>query len=181
MKFKKEEQFRENAVLRVAEDMCIAARTAPKGRGKDNLFIAIVKGEDLKCLSEKMEEVGKKEGLDFFIRDASNVLNSDALVMLGTKIASTGLGKLGKCGFCGFDNCEEKSKHANVPCAFNTGDLGIAIGSAVSVAMHNKVDNRIMFSAGYAAIKSGLIDKDVKIAYGIPLSVSGKNPFFDRK
>lgn len=178
MKFKKEEQFRKNAVLRVAEDMCIAARTAPKGRAKDNLFIVIVKGEDLKYLSEKMEVVGKKEGFDFFIRDASNVLSSNALVMLGTKIGPVGLKK---CGFCGFDSCEEKSKHVNIPCAFNTGDLGIAIGSAVSVAMHNKVDNRIMFSAGYAAIKSGLIDKDVKIAYGIPLSVSGKNPFFDRK
>ena len=80
-----------------------------------------------------------------------------------------------------YKNCDEKNEHPNQPCAFNTGDLGIAIGSAVSVAMDNRVDNRIMYTVGQAAIEMGILGKDVKIIYGIPLSVSSKNPFFDRK
>ena len=66
-------------------------------------------------------------------------------------------------------------------CAISIGDLGIAIGSAVSVAAAHHVDNRIMFTVGRAALNLKMFgDDEVKIAYGIPLSVSGKSPFFDR-
>jgi uncharacterized ferredoxin-like protein len=82
---------------------------------------------------------------------------------------------------CGFANCEEKNKYPEHPCVFNTGDLGIAIGSAVSVAMDSRVDNRIMYTVGQAILEMKFLGNDVKIAYGIPLSVSPKNPFFDRK
>jgi uncharacterized ferredoxin-like protein len=37
-----------------------------------------------------------------------------------------------------------------------------------------------MYSAGKAALSLGLFSAGVKIALAIPLSVSGKNPFFDR-
>jgi uncharacterized ferredoxin-like protein len=59
--------------------------------------------------------------------------------------------------------------------------LGIAIGSAVGVAMDHRVDNRVMNSVGHAVRELGLMGKDVKIVYGIPLSSSAKNPFFDRE
>jgi uncharacterized ferredoxin-like protein len=39
----------------------------------------------------------------------------------------------------------------------------------------------VMFSAGRAAVNLKALGDEVRIAYGIPLSVSGKNPFFDRK
>ena len=62
---------------------------------------------------------------------------------------------------------------------FQLLDLGIALGSAVKTASILNVDNRIMFSAGVAAVKLRLIDADV--AMGVPLSATGKNPYFDRK
>jgi len=62
---------------------------------------------------------------------------------------------------------------------FQAMDLGIALGSAVKLASDLSVDNRIMYTIGAAAKKSGLLDSDVII--GIPLSVSGKNIYFDRK
>ena len=65
-------------------------------------------------------------------------------------------------------------------CSFNAGDLGIAVGSAVSRAADLRIDNRIMYSAGKAALELGFLGSEVAIAYGIPLSVSGKSPFFDR-
>jgi uncharacterized ferredoxin-like protein len=82
---------------------------------------------------------------------------------------------------CGFSDCTEKELHPNHPCVFNSGDLGIAVGSAASVAMDCRVDNRILYTAGQALLEMGVLGKDVKIAYGIPLGISGKNPFFDRK
>ena len=85
-----------------------------------------------------------------------------------------------KCGLCGFKNCTEKNKKINIPCAFNTTDLGIAVGSAVSVAMDNRIDNRIMYTIGIAVKELNIFNEDVKIIYGIPLSGTSKNPYFDR-
>ncbi len=40
------------------------------------------------------------------------------------------------------------------------------------------IDNRMMYTVGAAAKSLGLLDSDIII--GIPLSVTGKNPYFDR-
>jgi len=43
------------------------------------------------------------------------------------------------------------------------------------------IDNRLMYSIGRACLDLNLFDSTVKQSLGIPLSVTGKNPFFDRK
>jgi uncharacterized ferredoxin-like protein len=53
--------------------------------------------------------------------------------------------------------------------------------SAVAMASGLHIDNRMMYSIGRACLDLGLFGKDVKQALGIPLSITGKNPFFDRK
>lgn len=173
-----EEEIKATTVLNIAKQMLIAARTAPKGRGINNLVGAIITGEDIIKLSEKMLEIGQRDDFDIFIRDSSNILNAQAILVLGTKIKSQGIKK---CGMCGYKNCEEKEKHAEHPCVFNTGDLGIAIGSAVSLASDFKIDNRVMFTIGRAVKEMGFLEDGVAIAYGIPLCAASKNPFFDRK
>jgi uncharacterized ferredoxin-like protein len=173
----REREFNEKMVEQIAQEMCLAARTAPKARGLDLLEIIIIKGETIKKLSEKMLKIGEKENHHTFLRDGQNILKAAAIVLIGTKRLNLGLKY---CGFCGFGNCAGNEKVKGV-CAFNTGDLGIAVGSAVSVAMDHRIDNRIMYSAGKAAIELGLLGTEVKVAYGIPLSATGKNPFFDRK
>ena len=70
--------------------------------------------------------------------------------------------------------------HPDFPCVFNTSDLGTAVCSAAAVASDERIDNRIMFSVGMAARDLQLLGEDVKIVYGIGLSISGKNIFFDR-
>jgi uncharacterized ferredoxin-like protein len=57
-------------------------------------------------------------------------------------------------------------------------NLGIAVGSAAKTASLHNVDNRVMFSAGYAAQALKLIDADIVLA--IPLSATSKNIYFDR-
>jgi uncharacterized ferredoxin-like protein len=38
-----------------------------------------------------------------------------------------------------------------------------------------------MYTAGFAAVKLKLLGEEVEIAFGIPVSATGENPFFDRK
>jgi len=57
-------------------------------------------------------------------------------------------------------------------------DLGIALGSAVKVASDLNIDNRIFYSAGQAAIQTGLMKADE--VQGIPIAIKVKNIFFDR-
>jgi len=162
--------------LAVAELMAAAARTAPKGNGNDRLELFILDGEEKDKLAEEMRRITDETGIDFFARDGGNVDNSHAVVLLGTRIDPI---DCPNCGYCGFANCDENRQNNGI-CAFNTGDLGIAIGSAVSVAADHRCDNRVLFSAGKAALNLGYFSKTVKIAYGIPLSISSKSPFFDR-
>jgi len=173
----REEEFKKEAVINVAEKMCLAARTAPKARGIDLLEIAVISGGTIDKLSKKMKKIGERESQQTFVRDSENIKSAQAIVLIGTKIKAIGLKY---CSYCGFSNCAEAEK-AGVVCVYNTGDLGIAVGSAVSIAEDNRIDNRIMYTVGKAAMELGLLGTKVKIALGIPLSVSGKNPFFDRK
>jgi uncharacterized ferredoxin-like protein len=46
--------------------------------------------------------------------------------------------------------------------------------------MDHRIDNRVMYTVGQAILEMKLLGEDVRIAFGIPLSVSGKSPFFDR-
>ncbi len=168
-------------VLEVAKLMCIAARTAPKGRGVDNIVTAIVYGEYIERVADEMERLADELGYKFFLRDADSVRKAHALVLIGLRDAKP-LGL--NCELCGYP-CEQLARITRerrvfrAPiCAMKLLDLGIAIGSAVKIASLLNVDNRIMFSVGVAARRLGLIDADIVI--GIPLAVYGKNPFFDR-
>lgn len=164
-------------LMNVARLMMSAARTSPKGKGVSNLESLIISGADMQRLAIHLDGMGKALGIPSFIRDARNLEETQVALALGTRINPIGLKR---CGMCGFANCEEKKKFEAVPCVFNTGDLGIAVGSAVSVAMDNRVDNRVMYTAGQALIDLRWMGEDVKIIYLIPLSISSKNIYFDR-
>lgn len=178
MSIYEEKEVLENAAKSIGERMMLAAVTAPKGKGASNIVQKLIDGDDIKELSFKMKDMAEKYEVASFARDADNILQAECLLLIGTKVQTLGLKK---CGLCGFSGCEEKAKYPNVPCSFNTGDLGIAIGSAVSVAMDNRADNRIMYTVGQAVLEYGLLGEEVKVAYGIPISATTKNPFFDRK
>jgi len=175
-------EMEQQGIRQVAALMCVAARTAPKGRGIDNLVTLVVMGDDLQKLSAEMRHIFETGGddplLKIFLRDAGNVDASQAVVLLGQKSVPF---NLSMCGYCGFKDCKEALK-AGATCAISASDLGTATASAVAVAAQHHVDNRIMFSIGRAALNLGLFgDAKVVMAYGIPLSVSGKSPYFDRQ
>ncbi|MDR0883130.1 MAG: DUF2148 domain-containing protein [Oscillospiraceae bacterium] len=169
-------QAEEQAVLQLAYAVCAAARTAPKACGIDHMDTAILTGEEKTQVANELRRIGTELGAKFFVRDADNVDASAAVVLVGVKYAPRGLNAL--CGVCGFADCAACTA-AGATCVFTSVDLGIALGSAVSLVTDNRVDNRIMFTIGKAAAALGLLG-EYKLIMGIPLSVSGKSPFFDR-
>jgi uncharacterized ferredoxin-like protein len=167
-----------SAILNLAYSVCAAARTAPKACGIDHIETAVLTGEDKDRVTAEMRRIGESYGATgkFFCRDADNADASGAVVLVGAKYETRGLGA--KCKLCGFGNCSACEK-AGAACAFTAMDLGIALGSAVSMIADNRVDNRLMFTIGQAAASLGLLG-EYRMIIGIPLSAAGKSPFYDR-
>ena len=165
-----------DAIMHVADLMVAAAKTAPKGSGKDTVRALILTGEEKDRLADEMRKAADEYNEEFIRRDAGNVDASPCIVLIAALTKPFGLNN---CGMCGFRNCAEMQK-AGANCAFNITDLGIAVGSAVSVAADHRIDNRVMYSAGRGAVRMGLFPENVRVCYGIPLYTGSKSIFFDR-
>ncbi len=165
-----------DAIFAVADLMAAAAKTAPKASGKNTIVTAIVSGEEKDRLRDELARLGEEYDEAFMVRDSGNLDKSTCVVLIGCYNTYHGLNN---CSMCGFPNCGETKKHGR-PCIFNVSDLGLAVGSAVSIAADNRIDNRVMYSAGRAAVSLGFLGKNVKICYAIPLSASNKSIYFDR-
>ena len=172
------EDMEMRAVLEAAARVCAAARTAPKACGIDHTHTLTLTGADKDAVADEMERIGSDSGAAFFIRDAGNVRAAQALVLIGIEETQRGLGAI--CGYCHHANCDECAAENGV-CVYDPMDVGIALGSAAATAADCRVDSRILFSAGRAALQLGIMGEKVRLIYGLPLSVSGKSPFFDRK
>jgi uncharacterized ferredoxin-like protein len=172
------------AVLEAAKFMLAAARTAPKTAGVDDIVTLVVYGAEKDAVAGKMEEIGEERRIEGFRRDAKNVRDSFAVVLVGVRgDRSVGL----DCGACGYGGCREFDEAAGreggdfvgPSCVFKVLDLGIALGSAVKTASMLDVDNRIMYRVGAAAMRLKLLP-EATVVMGIPVSVRGKNIYFDR-
>ncbi len=150
----KSNEAEKDAALGVAKLMLMAARTAPKARGLDTIVSAIVGGEDKNKLADEMERTGREKNLPTRIRDADNLRNCEVVILVAVEY-------------------EE-----DAPKELKLVDLGIALGSAAKVAGILNVDNRIMRSIGEAAENLKFLQADYVV--GIPISIKGKNIFFDR-
>jgi uncharacterized ferredoxin-like protein len=165
------------AVLNAAYAICAAARTAPKACGIDRMETAVLTGDDKDAIAAEMRRLSEETGDKLFARDAGNVDNSEAVILLGISEKTRGLGSI--CRLCHFEDCASCVSGGG-SCVFNGLDLGIALGSAVALAADLRMDTRIMFTIGRAASSLSLLGEH-KLIMGIPLSVSGKSPFFDRR
>jgi uncharacterized ferredoxin-like protein len=167
------ENGEKEAILEATKLMLAAARTAPKTAGVDDIVTLIVYGEET--------DERKIEG---FKRDAKNVKDSYAVVLMGVRgDKSIGL----DCGSCGYEGCQEFDKtkkksgkdFIGPTCIFKALDLGISLGSAAKMASMLNIDNRIMYRVGTAASKLKLLPQ-ATVIMGIPVSARGKNIYFDR-
>ncbi|MFH1189101.1 MAG: DUF2148 domain-containing protein [Candidatus Omnitrophota bacterium] len=174
---KRSDRLEKEASAQVAALMAASARTSPKTRGIDNIEVLVI--DDLPSknrLIKKMKAISKSENRPSLERDANSIAASHHIVVIGVRASPAGL----NCGFCGYPGCGELSATDGI-CAYNSIDLGIAADSATAIAGQLHIDNRIMYSIGRACLELKLFSGAVKQALGIPLSITGKNPFFDRR
>ncbi len=174
--------------IMVAQLMAASARTAPKGGGKDFLEIMVITApEDLQKIAGRMKEYAPHSTNEaYWLRDAANIEASDALLLVGLR-ESKAAGY--DCGACGFPSCQDFTANRQVQekpmgyagphCVMRMMDIGVALCSAAKTASLLNVDNRIQQRVGAAAQDLGLIRADVVM--GIPLGISGKSIYFDRK
>jgi len=171
----------QEAVIELAKMMLISARTAPKSKGLDSIHTAIVTGEEKANIAEKMRSYAQQKG-DNWYRDAKNVDDSSAIILIGVEGIPV---DIINCGLCGFNTCEELLEFRNQTqtvkpcCTFKLMDLGIALGSAAKTASIHNADCRIMYRPGKAAKELGYL-QEVDLIISIPLSITGKSIYFDR-
>lgn len=180
----KGEDIESEGVKQATKFMLVSARTAPKSGGVDDIVTAVVTGAEKEALAEEMEKMADERSISNFKRDAKNVRDSDAVVLIGVR----GTKEVGfNCGACGYANCDEFEKSEKTAgrdftgptCIFKALDLGIALGSAAKTASALNVDNRIMYRAGTAAKRLNMLP-EATVIMGIPVSAKGKNIYFDR-
>ncbi len=175
-----------DGLLTAVKLMAVSVRTAPKTRGLDSVKTLILnKREELERLAVTMEEISREdpERLAFFKRNAQDVRQSSAVLVIGVTGEPKRVESPLNCGACGVD-CLAMLKAAKRDqgimrgpmCHMQSIDLGIALGVAVKAASDFGIDNRIMYSIGAAARRNKLMDAD--LAIGIPFSATGKNPYF---
>jgi uncharacterized ferredoxin-like protein len=174
----------------------ISVRTAPKSGGVDDIVFLAVNNAQKNKIAQQMIYIGKEKSksqsdktvrraiVSSWATDAQAVQNSQGLVL----VAVNGKKPFGaNCGGCGFKACIEfqahntrnkKSPIQGPYCIFKIWDLGIAIASAAKTASIFNIDNRIMYRIGTAVQRLKIFK--VGPVLGLPLSVSGKNIFFDR-
>jgi len=166
----------------VGELMALSARTAPKAVGQDFIELKVLSDSEQVALGNDMIQISKERDIPGFERDGQNVLDSDAVLLIGL-LPHKGAGL--NCGACGFESCKvfneqnHKGDFEGPNCFLRVLDLGIALGSAAKTASEHNVDNRIMYRIGVSARRIGLTQ--AVAVHGIPLSASGKNIFFDRQ
>lgn len=172
-------------VLETARLMVVAARTAPKSGGVDDILTSVVVGQEIGLLADDMEKMGAERNVKQWGGQAPEVRNSDAVVLIGVRGTKRYITNCGACGFAScteFENAEKKrgQDFEGPTCIFKALDLGVAVCSAAKVASILNVDNRIFYRIGAAAVRLRYMP-EASIIMGLALSAKGKNPYFDRK
>ena len=171
-------------ILEIANLMVVAARTAPKSGGRDDILTAVVHGPEAEALATDMEKIGVERNHPAWTQHARIVMRADAIVLVGVRGTRS---YVTNCGACGYKSCEDFTKAEKRTgqdfdgpnCIFKTLDLGLALGSAVKIAGILNADNRLYYRIGAAARRLCYMP-GASIIIGIPLSATGKNPNFDR-
>lgn len=168
--------------------MAASAITAPKAGGKNCLeIVAITDPDDLNSIAQEMRKYAHNSSKEnYWHRDAANTENCQGVLLIGLAGPVTAGYD---CGGCGYATCKEFEDSRELKdftmgytgphCIMRMMDIGVALSSAAKQASLLNIDNRVQQRVGAAARALGYINCEV--AMGIPISISGKSIFYDRK
>ncbi len=178
-------QQERQGIAAIASLMVVAARTAPKAGGRDDILTAVVTEGEVGAIAAEMETLASERCNPQWTAQAGIIGAADAVVLVGVRgTKSYGL----DCGGCGFKSCADFTAAGSSAgqdftgpnCCLKLLDLGIAVSSAVKIASILNADNRIYYRIGAAARRLRCLP-EASVIMGIPLSATGKNPHFDRE
>ncbi len=178
----------QGVLIQTAELMCAAARTAPKTKGIDLLSVFYLMPDEFGPVLDEMRAMSLKydhlRPQRPYERDVICLQQAACLVVIASRRRLMDIAGCDACGFTGEPNGCKAAAKAGAACVYNAKDLGIALSSAALVAHWRLIDNRIIDTAGRAIVNRELYPQytngKVFDAAAIALSVSPKNPFFDR-
>ena len=79
-------------LFEAAKLLSVTGASAPKAKGVDSLRLKIIGGrKDVERIAGEMEKLGEETGRGSFPRDGGNVLESDAVLLVGCVGGSAGL------------------------------------------------------------------------------------------
>lgn len=172
-------------ILAVADLMLVAARTAPKSGGRDDIVTAMATSPETEALAAEIERIAAEEKDAAWLKPVALVRSAVAIVLIGVRGTKAYVCNCGACGYAGCADFAAAAKRAGRDydgpnCIFKIMDLGVALGSAVKTAGLLNADNRLYYRIGKAARRLGYLP-EASVIIGIPLSATGKNPNFDRE
>ncbi len=172
-------------ILEIANLMVIAARTAPKSGGRDDILTAIVYGLETEAMAADMSKMAVERNDAAWMKHAKIIKGADAIVLIGVRGTKS---YVTNCGACGYNSCDDFTKAEKRSgrdfdgpnCIFKTLDLGIAVCSAAKIASILNADNRLYYRIGAVARRLRYMP-EASVIIGIPLTATGKNPNYDRE
>jgi len=72
-------------IMQIANLMVVSARTAPKSGGVDDIYTAIVYGDEKEHIASEMERLAGVLNRKAYKRDAGNIRKSDVIVLIGVR------------------------------------------------------------------------------------------------
>lgn len=189
-----QKQFEEDRkeAVRIASRLLLASgTTSPRVGGVGECTIHILEDE---CAIEELCQAAEKmsaeqESWDFFKKDAATLRDSDAIMLVTSLRSLTDPSDI-NCNLCGYLTCDYMRKVDKLEkkpgvaftgplCEFRAANIAYAIGGIVTQARNLGIDHGIFWSAGAAAMRTGVLPRDTGFALAVAISVTEKSPFRD--
>ncbi|MBN2439545.1 MAG: hypothetical protein JXL20_13215, partial [Deltaproteobacteria bacterium] len=132
-------QRERQGILATADLMLLAARTAPKSGGRDDILTALVTPPETEALAEEIKVVAAERNDLAWHKPLPILEVAAAVVLIGVRGTKS---YVCNCGACSYPSCADFSAAAKRAgrdydgpnCIFKVMDLGVALGSAVKTA-----------------------------------------------
>ena len=80
-----ERESRHDYIVDAARQIMTAGRTAPKGKGIDNIEIVTLTQNSILEVAGALRVSAEETGLKFFLRDADNIELAEAVILVGSR------------------------------------------------------------------------------------------------